>query len=149
MNDTINERIDYLINQFAKNQSDFANKIGKPSQTISNIVLRGTKPGSEILEAILNVYPQVDALWLVCGIGEMQRNLVNAKEESKVLVEILKKENEVLVKNNDSLLKDKERLWELVEDFRKKLESNEDTRDSNLVVLDMTAYLESAYKLTA
>ena len=33
--------------------------------------------------------------------------------------------NEVLLRNNESLLKDKERLWEMVDDYRKKIESNE------------------------
>lgn len=49
----------------------FAGTLGKSSSTI-NFILKGeTKPGFELLEAILEKYPQVSATWLVKGEGEM------------------------------------------------------------------------------
>lgn len=137
MESEINYRIETLVEKLSKGQSDFATKIGRSPQTISNILNKGTKPGAEVLEAILKSFPQVDALWLVCGIGEMQRNLSDTVDE-KEIVQVLKKEIEVLILNNESLIKDKERLWNLVEHFGKKDESSKYV--TRVVKLDLQEY---------
>ncbi|PWK20276.1 hypothetical protein LV89_03818 [Arcicella aurantiaca] len=152
MKSTINERIAFLVEQLSRNQSDFARLSKISTQTLSSILTRGSKPGPDILESILLSFPQVDSLWLICGIGEMQKDLSQTKQVDETdLVKTLKRENEILLRNNESLIKDKERLWNMVENnsLQGKLESNEQTRDSNLVVLDMSEYKEVAYKLTA
>lgn len=124
MENTINKRIGKLIEVLARNQSEFARLINSSTQNLNNIVVRGSKPGADILESILKAYPQVDALWLLCGVGEMQKDLSESKQVDETeLVKSLKRENEILIKNNDFLLKNQERLWVMVEG--KKQEANE------------------------
>lgn len=129
MENNICKRIELLVTQLSKGPSDFSRKIGYTASTVSSIIGRKSKPGGEVLSKILIAYPQVDALWLVCGIGEMQ---IHTKKEGGEIVEILKKENEILAKNNDFLLRNQERLWNLVEENGKKIESNEDPQIDNI-----------------
>ena len=142
METQINERIEILIDRLSKNQSDFASKIGRKSQTISNIVNNGSKPGAEVLEAILKTFPQIDALWLVCGIGEMQKDInSNLNPKDAEMLELLKRENQILIKNNEALLEDKKRLWNMVDTIGKKAEANKWTR---VVKLDLPALKQIA-----
>jgi hypothetical protein len=140
---TINERIQFIINEKKMNYSTFGESIQSSGQVIRSICTGRNKPSYDVIEAIILNYPEIDVLWFTIGIGDFLRH---DTMKDKEIVDMLKKENEVLVKNNDSLLKDKERLWELVEDFRKKLESNEPTRNGNVVVLDTAVYNETEYK---
>ncbi len=134
MENEINKRIEILIDKLSKNQSDFASKIGRSSQTISNIVNKGSKPGSEVLEAILKTFPQIDALWLVCGIGEMQKSLTMSQDSSSQIIEVLKRENEILLRNNEELLKNQDRLWNLIESTGKK--DNPTPEGTNVIKVD-------------
>ena len=68
---TIGERIESLIKTLNKNAYNFGKSIDKPNTTIANIITNKSKPGSEILEAILSKYPQVNPEWLITGEGEM------------------------------------------------------------------------------
>ena len=70
METTINKRIEIVASRFAKNQSDFAKKVGKPSQTISNIIAGRSNPSFEVIQAIIEAFPQIDSLWLILGKGE-------------------------------------------------------------------------------
>ncbi|WP_169704581.1 helix-turn-helix transcriptional regulator [Runella slithyformis] len=72
METTINQRIEMVASKFAKNQSDFAKKIGKPSQTISNIIAGRSNPSFEVIQAILEIFPQIDPFWLILGKGNSQ-----------------------------------------------------------------------------
>jgi DNA-binding XRE family transcriptional regulator len=69
METTINQRIEMIANKYAKNQSDFAKKIGKPSQTISNIISGRSNPSFEVVHSILESFPQIDPLWFILGKG--------------------------------------------------------------------------------
>ncbi len=142
METQINERIGVLVDKFSKSQSDFANKIGRKSQTISSIINNGSKPGAEVLQDILKTFPQVDALWLVCGIGEMQKDIsANFQSKDAEMLELLKRENQILIRNNESLLEDKKRLWNMVDTIGKKLEANKWTR---VVKLDLQHFKKQA-----
>ena len=78
MESTINDRILKLIEILSRNQSDFAKSIGISTQSVSGIVnpykTRRSKPGSEILQAILKNFPNVSADWLMMGESEIFRN---------------------------------------------------------------------------
>ena len=69
METTINERIESLTLKVARNQSDFARKIGKPSQTISNIIAGRCSPSFDIIQGILRNFPEIDPTWLILGKG--------------------------------------------------------------------------------
>ena len=76
--------------------SAFADKIGVNRATISHILSGRNKPSIDFLEKLLYVYPEVNANWLITGIGYMQTK----KQEKQVLV--TKKIGKVVVFYDDN-----------------------------------------------
>lgn len=76
--------------------SAFADKIGVNRATISHILSGRNKPSIDFLEKLLYVYPEVNANWLITGIGYMQVK----KEDKQVLV--TKKIGKVVVFYDDN-----------------------------------------------
>ncbi len=77
MKTTINERIAQLISKVARSQSAFAASLGKKGGSISPITTGKSKPGFELLELIIDTYPQVSADWLMKGEGQMFKKAVD------------------------------------------------------------------------
>ena len=74
--ETINDRLNQIKNAyFDGNQRAFAAHIGLPPGSISNYLNKGSKPGLDVLERIVNSL-DVDAMWLLTGNGEMKRNSI-------------------------------------------------------------------------
>ena len=76
--------------------SVFADKIGVNRATISHILSGRNKPSIDFLEKLLHVYPELNANWLITGIGYMQTK----KEDKQVLV--TKKIGKVVVFYDDN-----------------------------------------------
>ncbi len=76
--------------------SDLADSIGVNRATISHILSGRNKPSIDFLEKLLNVYPNINANWLISGIGYMQDNM----EQKEVLVS--KKIGKVVVFYDDN-----------------------------------------------
>ncbi len=76
--------------------SALADSIGVNRATISHILSGRNKPSIDFLEKLLNVYPNVNANWLISGIGYMQDNM----EKKEVLVS--KKIGKVVVFYDDN-----------------------------------------------
>lgn len=55
--------------------SVLADSIGVNRATISHILSGRNKPSIDFLEKLLNVYPNINANWLISGIGYMQDNM--------------------------------------------------------------------------
>ena len=55
--------------------SVLADSIGVNRATISHILSGWNKPSIDFLEKLLNVYPNINANWLISGIGYMQDNM--------------------------------------------------------------------------
>lgn len=71
--ETINDRLNQIVKvYFGENQTNFSNHIGIPKGSISNYLNKGSKPGVDVLEKIVNSL-DVDAMWLLTGKGEMKR----------------------------------------------------------------------------
>lgn len=141
MNTTINERMGFLIEKKAKSQSDFARKIGKPSQTIASIVNGRNEPSSDVLRAIKLNFPNVNLDWILIGEGNFEKDSESIQNVEARLVEALERERNVLLKNINDLEKDKERLWIMLETIGKKLEANKWTR---VVKLDLQHFKKQA-----
>ena len=86
---------DWMENKGLK-PSVFADKIGANRATISHILSGRNKPSIDFLEKLLHVYPELNANWLITGIGYMQTK----KQEKKVLV--TKKIGKVVVFYDDN-----------------------------------------------
>tara|TARA_B100000927_G_scaffold64336_1_gene50668 strand:+ start:360 stop:662 length:303 start_codon:yes stop_codon:yes gene_type:complete len=69
--------------------SELAKNIGVNRATISHILSGRNKPSIDFLEKLLNVYPNINANWLITGVGSI--NLENSdgisdRNLSKVVV---------------------------------------------------------------
>ena len=76
--------------------SELADNIGVNRATISHILSGRNKPSIEFLEKFLHVYPELNANWLITGIGYMKTK----KEEKKVLE--IKKIGKIVVFYDDN-----------------------------------------------
>ena len=59
--------------------SVLADNIGVNRATISHILSGRNKPSIDFLEKLLSTYPNINANWLISGVGYMQSN-INEKE---------------------------------------------------------------------
>jgi len=69
--------------------SELANNIGVSRATISHIISGRNKPSIDFLEKLLNVYPEINANWLITGIGSVnlvKASHINPKNINKVVV---------------------------------------------------------------
>ena len=71
--------------------SALADTIGVNRATISHILSGRNKPSIDFLEKLLSAYPNINANWLISGVGYMQSNinekeLVSKKKIGKVVV---------------------------------------------------------------
>lgn len=71
METTVNERIKELIRFLNVSDRRFAEMIGVPQTTISNLFNRNTEPSYKILNAILNQFEFINSRWLLTGEGSM------------------------------------------------------------------------------
>ena len=61
--------------------SSFADRIGVNRATISHILSGRNKPSIDFLQKLLSNYPQLNANWLITGIGFMKESL-NTQERN-------------------------------------------------------------------
>ena len=71
--------------------SVLADNIGVNRATISHILSGRNNPSIDFLEKLLNIYPNINANWLISGIGYMQKTnnkkeVFNNKKVDKVVV---------------------------------------------------------------
>ena len=67
MESTVNERIRLLIDYLKISDKKFAEMIGIPQTTLSNLFNRQTEPGYKILNAIMNCINGISSDWLLTG----------------------------------------------------------------------------------
>ena len=63
-----------MISEMAKSERDFSIKIGVNQKTLNYYMLGKRKLSLEIIEAILNAFPEISAEWLLRGTGSMMLN---------------------------------------------------------------------------
>ena len=68
------ERIKMMISEMAKSERDCSIKIGVNQVTLNNYTANKRKLSLEIIEAILNAFPEISAEWLLRGTGSMMLN---------------------------------------------------------------------------
>ena len=57
--------------------SELANNIGVNRATISHILSGRNKPSIDFLEKLLHVYPNINANWLITGVGNINIDLLS------------------------------------------------------------------------
>ncbi|MCX6216594.1 hypothetical protein [Spirosoma sp.] len=73
MENTINQRIAAIITELGMNPKTFAESLNKTPTAIYTILKGSNKPGYDILEAILLVYPEISPTYLMRGEGEIMK----------------------------------------------------------------------------
>jgi len=92
----MHERLKNWMESEGLKSSALADSIGVNRATISHILSGRNKPSIDFLEKLLNTYPNINANWLISGIGYMQNNM----EQKEVLVS--KKIGKVVVFYDDN-----------------------------------------------
>jgi transcriptional regulator with XRE-family HTH domain len=67
----INTRIQAIITALKLSKNQFAHRINTSSAMISKVTNQKTNFGKDILEKIISAYPELNAGWLLTGVGEM------------------------------------------------------------------------------
>ena len=120
---TINERILFIIKHFCDgNKAEFARVMGEMPQTINGWLKRNI--GSNVLNKIIEKFPEVSKTWLITGEGSMliedsivpESTTVDKDDDEKAelikIIEELRKENSRLVETNERLSRVVDRLLE-------------------------------------
>lgn len=71
---TIGERIKMIIESEKMNEFSFSKRIGKSNTAVAKIVKGESKPGFEVIEAILTEFPMLNSDWLIQGTGQMLKS---------------------------------------------------------------------------
>jgi len=61
------DRFKSILEQLNVTPSEFADRIGVQRSSISHVLSGRNKPSLDFLEKILNVFPDIDASWLITG----------------------------------------------------------------------------------
>ena len=70
---TINERILAVRKAKSLSQADFSIATGIPRSTISEVENKKTKPSTDIIVGIANIFPDININWVLTGKGEMYK----------------------------------------------------------------------------
>lgn len=65
-----NKRINEIIKYYCSSKKDFADKLGKSKQWVSNITVEGFPIGMKTVSSIIEKFPNVSPNWLLFGTGE-------------------------------------------------------------------------------
>ena len=72
-------RIKELINDESLNSAQFANEVGIAASSLHHIISGRNNPSLDVIQKILQRYPQVNAEWLINGKGKKYKNLIQGK----------------------------------------------------------------------
>lgn len=92
---TIQDRIQELINHFGKNKRSFALMVGTSDVVIGNIVAgRRGQPSYDLIEKIIQTIANINIEWLITGAGNMFKSVVH--DAGKVEDKCIGKEDELI-----------------------------------------------------
>ena len=95
--ETINERICYIIEKEGHTVGSFAKKMNVRDQTIRNITIGRNKPGYDVIVKIIDSFEWVDASWLIMG----QKNYKEADKER--LYSIIETQQRTIEKQQETI----------------------------------------------
>lgn len=111
------ERIAKIIQQFCESKADFARKVGEKPQTVSNWVVRDN--GINVLNKVMEVFPQVNKDWLMTGHGDMIKSNNNNSEPQINFTKGVPYYNVDFIGGFDLVINDQTIKPEYLIDFRK------------------------------
>lgn len=74
MEESVIERIKCIIENERCSTLSFSNVINVPRSTISNMFLKRTNPGYDLIRSVIDAFPAYSVDWLITGNGEMLKS---------------------------------------------------------------------------
>lgn len=72
---TIGERFKMIIEAEKLNDFSFSKRLGKSNTAVVKIVKGESKPGFDVIEAVLSEFPHINSEWLIKGEGVMKKDV--------------------------------------------------------------------------
>ena len=86
----MHSRLKYWMEMEALKSSKLADIIGVNRATISHILSGRNKPSIDFLQKLLSNYPELNANWLISGVGDMKENQKqNEEKDSKSIGKVV------------------------------------------------------------
>mgnify|MGYP003719275223 FL=1 len=86
----MHSRLKYWMEMEVLKSSALADNIGVNRATISHILSGRNKPSIDFLQKLLSNYPELNANWLISGVGYMKENQKqNEEKESKSIRKVV------------------------------------------------------------
>lgn len=86
--DELNKRIVEIMVRFNHSKSSLALELGVSLPLITHITTGRNKPGIELLQRVLQRFPDINPIWLLLGEGEMQKEPEKAIDTTPVLIKL-------------------------------------------------------------
>ncbi len=86
--DELNKRIVEIMVRFNHSKSSLATELGVSLPLITHITTGRNKPGIELLQRVLQRFPDIDPMWLFLGEGEMRKVAPKQVDLTPVLTKI-------------------------------------------------------------
>ena len=86
--DELNKRIVEIMVRFNHSKSSLALGLGVSLPLITHITTGRNKPGIELLQRVLQRFPDINPIWLLLGEGEMQKEPEKAIDTTPVLLKL-------------------------------------------------------------
>jgi len=101
---SIVNRILEILEKSGLTPSEFADKIGVQRSAISHITSGRNKPSLEFLVKIKKEFPEIDAEWLVFGLENVEKEIVETTPATNPAPTLFDLENELETQHKDSNL---------------------------------------------
>lgn len=86
--DELNKRIVEIMVRFNHSKSSLATELGVSLPLITHITTGRNKPGIELLQRVLQRFPDIDPMWLFLGDGEMMKPAPKQVDVTPVLIKM-------------------------------------------------------------
>jgi peptidoglycan hydrolase CwlO-like protein len=114
MKDNITERINEIMQFFKMKKSDFSKKIGLDNySTIARIAAGEYKPSYEVLNRIVNSFPEINPSWLLTGEGEMLNDQTMIQEPKFEYHKLIAEKEKIIEWLNRELIDKREMIRHL------------------------------------
>lgn len=135
---SVNERIKKVRDTFCNGDNSlFSEKIGTSKQYASNICNEGKNVGAKVLDKILNIFTEVNPIWLKLGEGSMLKDQSNVKFSGSYISENLIDVTHVTLKTYASFIESLYNCEPDLDTYKVMPEPGEDLNSEDYMVFDI------------
>jgi len=77
----MNDKVNSILKHYKLTSSQFADEIGVQRSSVSHVLSGRNKPGFDFIRKIMLKFPEINAEWLLTGVGEMLKKAVKRETE--------------------------------------------------------------------